>query len=1268
MEDDSYRFLRPQSVKKQFNPEFQPNPRKKSMSFSQFVMKFVVIALFLCIIPLFPSEPPEFITDTVFAKMWELIHLLVIGIALSYGLFCRRKNPEQNPLKSQHYQQYNASVLHYSSFCDGRDENPPVEFGKNGVKNGSYEFSGFGNESYVVVRQGCGEKIGEKPLGLPVRSLRSRVLESDSENECGSECDDECCGESSCSKSSSLSRGEKGEDFDGIVGGNSFSNRWGSRSMRDGGFEIHGENGEKFVGVMGRNGWESRSMRAGFVVEKGDLGEHCGKGENLERNVEGNGFSNRWDSRSKRDGGFEVHGEKGENLERNVEGNGFSNRWDSRSKRDGGFEVHGEKGENFEGIVGSNGFRNGWESRGMGAGFAVEKGDLEVHCGKGENLEGNGFLNRWNSRSMRDGFMEGDGGFEIHGEKGDIFEGVMGSNGVRNGCGSRSMRTGFVAEKGDFENFEGNVGSNGFQNGWDTKAGFGAEKGDFEGSGGGNVLLNGWNPRSMMSGFKVGNADFELASKKGENLVGNEGGSAAQNGWHSRSVRTGFMAGTSTDFELHCGKGDNFDGNVGSNVFPNEWKSRSMRTDFMADGENVELTSWKGENLEGNVGNYPSISRKSRSMRSDFVVNEGTFESELSKPQASMSQVQGASCGMNPGFCSWLPESPNMVTNARFPNFHTRVNDFNLAGSTPTLENFTTPSNFFMPSTTTPPSVTVSTSDFASGSMMYNYENCNWGTSPILESENKFDGNSALFMPSENDVGQPTYGSSPKKNEENFMPQTPEAPPSVACPSADLGSSVRKSKRSKSKLGLSGKKSKQQSERDASASRVVSPVTVPTPVDDVALPTNGSFPNKSKDFFVSIASNGKKTSVDSGSSIGNADFFIPEGAGLPSIPAPNDEPASFGKSSTSPNLNHGTLHKTDNVVMPEIDNETLKHDVIAQSTKGSIPEKWDEDCFVIPLSENNDTEDVVQVVQDDPAPELTCLSDVASSSSQMPHDEQRSDSSEQINEAEEDVELKGTTNFSEIETFKPSTPSPPPQVQIRARGSDPEIPSSVESSSRAHSDRFLIDERHDNEEGSPLTPKRGKSLSKASDSRGFSCTSFFDRDLRRSFRNEAREENRTSEGDQYVGRTGKCSCLSLDVRPTLSKAALKGKSVRTIRPREVVPEKREDAAGKKEQSSEMVLIKIGISEKRSSSNGRKREKNGNAETSIIVGVNSDGGDTSTKAAVLCDVKEDKSDSEIDKKADEFIAKFKEQIRLQKVSAGTASSRRQLPRRNSLYRT
>ncbi|KAL9228828.1 hypothetical protein vseg_004366 [Gypsophila vaccaria] len=1241
--DNSYPFLRPQSIKQQFNPKFQPNPIKKTMCLSNLIMKLVLITLFLCVIPLFPTEPPEFITHTFFAKTWELIHLLVIGIALSYGLFCRRRNPE---LKCGFGEDRVSVDHHYSSVFDCRGG----ALGGDGIEK-------------------------ERPLGLPVRSLRCRVLESDSEEE---ECESECGSECECSEDSCFERGEKGGNFEGNVGGNG----WGSRSVRagfvegGGGFGVYGGKGENFEGVVGGNGWESRSMRAGFG---------------------------------------------------------------------------GEKGESFEGVVGGN----GWESRSMRAGFGVENGGFEVHCGKGESFEGIVGSNRWESGPRRAGFGVEKGGFEVHCGKGESFDGTIGSNGYRDGWGSRSMRAGFVDEEGDFkvhcgkdESFEENVG----------------------------------NLRSVMGGFNVGNGGFEVASEKGESLVGNVGGSPAQNGWHSRSMRT-----WNREFELHCGKGENFDGNVGRNVSPNEWKSRSMRTNFMAQSGNVELASGKGENLEGNVGNYPSVPLKSRSMRADFMVKDGKFESDLSKAQSFRSPIQGASYAMmNAGFCSWLPESPNMVagndpwnrvTNMPFTNFYTQGNDFNLAGSTPTLENHTTPSNFFMPSTTTPPSVTVSTSassGVAPDSMMYNYENCDWGTpSPILEPANKFVGNSAPFMPLENDVGQPTYGCSPKKDEENFIPQTPEVPPSIARPAGKSGSSVR-TRRSKSKLGLSGKKSKQQLEKDIDVGFLgqgddSGSSSVPTSVDDVALPSNGSVPNKNEDVFTSIVPKDKDTSVDSDSPVRKTDFFTPKGAGLPSIAtgAPTNEPASFSKAPRSPDFNRGTLHKKDDGEMsrgdsetpthdgispstigsflnknekrsaPEQLDETPKHDVIASSTKGSflkkneqnsIPEKWDEDCFVIPLSENNDIEDPLQVVQDDPAPELASLSDVASSSCKTSCDEQRQ---EQINGVEEDVVLKGitdvleidgeeedvvlkgttdfseidgqeenvalkrttdfseidgeegvtpkgTTDFSEIEAYKPSTPSPPARLQIR--GTDPNILSSVESSSRALSDGFLLNEYHDNGQGSPLTLKRGKSLSKASDSRGFSCTSFFDRDLRRSFKNEAREENRRSEEDQYVGKTGKCSCLSLDVRPTLSKAALKGKSVRTVKPREVVPEttnshnvlqlehKRVDDTGTKEQNSEMVLIKIGISEKRPSSSSRKREKKGNVGTSIIVGVNSKGGDSNTKAAVLCDVTEDEPDSEIDKKADEFIAKFKEQIRLQKVSARTESSRRQLPKRNSLYRT
>ncbi|KAL9434853.1 hypothetical protein AB3S75_021172 [Citrus x aurantiifolia] len=198
-------------------------------SFTHFLGKFLFFALFLIAIPLFPSQAPDFINQTVLTKFWELVHLLFIGLAVSYGLFCRRNDDgdiETHSNNTDDSYSYVSRVLHVSSLFDNgfdnsygfnekyayqtgcsdsgssvigdqskvRSLNPEVWFqypsgcGENNVSQ-AWNYSQYvQSESMVVVNQeNCAvNEYGEselmmdhKPLGLPVRSLRSGVRNQD---------------------------------------------------------------------------------------------------------------------------------------------------------------------------------------------------------------------------------------------------------------------------------------------------------------------------------------------------------------------------------------------------------------------------------------------------------------------------------------------------------------------------------------------------------------------------------------------------------------------------------------------------------------------------------------------------------------------------------------------------------------------------------------------------------------------------------------------------------------------------------------------------------------------------------------------------------------------------------------------------------------------------------------------------------------------------------------------------------------------------------
>ncbi|KAL5539215.1 hypothetical protein UlMin_044511 [Ulmus minor] len=219
------------------NPTIQPNPIRRGKSCSRFVCKALIFALFMAILPLFPSQAPDFINQSLITKFWELLHLLFIGIAVSYGLFCRRnvEMGDENYSKIDSLEYDMSRMFHVSSMYEdgyenpyGLDEkgvfrsrnqhslgeettlcsdgstvdeqcNPNLSISENGVENScgygedsqvqAWNSQYFQGEPMVVVNQPnyavdeWGEprsRVDYKPLGLPVRSLKSRSRKRES--------------------------------------------------------------------------------------------------------------------------------------------------------------------------------------------------------------------------------------------------------------------------------------------------------------------------------------------------------------------------------------------------------------------------------------------------------------------------------------------------------------------------------------------------------------------------------------------------------------------------------------------------------------------------------------------------------------------------------------------------------------------------------------------------------------------------------------------------------------------------------------------------------------------------------------------------------------------------------------------------------------------------------------------------------------------------------------------------------------------------------
>ncbi|KAL8495495.1 hypothetical protein ACS0TY_019583 [Phlomoides rotata] len=180
-----------------------------SKSHSNTLCKTSTIVVLLLAIPLFPSQAPDFITQSLFTEFWEIIHLLFIGIAISYGLFGRRtaQIPPDKIVDScvdDDSSSYLSGISHLHSIFDdgyeitcGSDEKEDygqflgkgsarveeISGGNGETVNQSWCSQYSKGKSLVVVSNGKYFLDGSsdfKPLNLPVRSLRSKPVDVDS--------------------------------------------------------------------------------------------------------------------------------------------------------------------------------------------------------------------------------------------------------------------------------------------------------------------------------------------------------------------------------------------------------------------------------------------------------------------------------------------------------------------------------------------------------------------------------------------------------------------------------------------------------------------------------------------------------------------------------------------------------------------------------------------------------------------------------------------------------------------------------------------------------------------------------------------------------------------------------------------------------------------------------------------------------------------------------------------------------------------------------
>uniref|UniRef100_A0A803M4Q2 Uncharacterized protein n=1 Tax=Chenopodium quinoa TaxID=63459 RepID=A0A803M4Q2_CHEQI len=1210
MEEDAVNFTKPHFFHQHYNAEFQLNPSNRGKSCSHFFLKFLFIALLLSLVPLFPSDPPEFISHTIFAKSWELIHLLIIGIALSYGLFCRRK-PAQIPPKTQISQPFAPNILNHSSIFDYEEGNPSGVFDKNVIPTQSFNLSHYKAEPLADSRRQNLKFFDDRPLGLPVRSLRSRVVDSDSEEEeCASESDSVLSGNSS---SCSISRSEKDESLEGNVG-----------------IFRPSDTRPTVIGKL-------RSMRADFSNEEsGNLKAKQLKAESF-RSAAPEALS------CQKFTGFcswlpESPNVGGENTWR---GNQFYMPFSNYNQVNDfnlvGVSPNSENSTNFF----------------MPSAAAVPP---SVAFSASDFASGYRTHNHVNEQWTNPNFEHGNMGVENAG----FF---MPTPGVRS---PTSVPCGDLASMYGRYNQE--------PESWSRSPIL--QNGTF----GGGESTNNFMPSAAFPSIPAYDDAFASPIKTSKIADFNHGPPLKRMDEIRHESSSVVLGGENT------------------NIFePSVAYSTSMTAsaaDFLNHG--------------------PSFKKKDETRSENINVVLGRENTDIFEPSAAFSPSMLASAA---NFASSKNASFNHGSSFKKKDDTMSENNSVVLGGENT--------NIVKPSAALSPSMPASAADFASSKSA----NFSQGPSFKKKDEIRSENNNVVLSGENTKIFEPSAA---------FLPSVPAADADADYASSknakfNHGSSFKKKdeiRTGNSNVALGG-----ESDSILMPSSAFSP-SMPNSADGFPPSVKAKFNHQSSDSSLKIW-NEKRTennkvavgSVQEGTNsytshcdvpLSGGEFTKPETVNLgsekpnfimktaevlPSASSPVKEFASSVKVSKDAKFNHEAsvkkeeeISETDSV--GSIDKEKNSHtlhfgdpissptrvDVSTKNKQKNIPERWDSDCFEIPSSEINDMRDYLQKSLSPSlavSSESEALSSAGSSRRMSCQDEQEL----QQNEVEENIPWSAPRSNSEIENvlgennpYKPSTLSPPLQVQTQRID---QVASSVEPSSRALVNRSVLSE-DDDDQRSPPPPERSKTLSRASHSQRFSCGSFFDRDLRKSFKGEAKESSRKTKEEHQFARGGKCGWDCLNVKPATNKASLKGKSVRTVRPKAITQDLQKtdlielrleenneglsvkNAADRKGKKSEMMVIQIGISEKKSNSNGLKGEKlQGNGGTSIVVGLNSKQ-NSYGKAAVLNDrVKDEENDSEIDRKADEFIAKFKQQIRQQKVAPRGVSSRQH---KKSLYQT
>ncbi|CAN4099757.1 unnamed protein product [Withania somnifera] len=168
-------------ISKKQKPNFELVPANHEF-YNNFPFKAMLVVIFLVALPLLPLEAaPVFISQTLNTGNWEIVQLILVGIAVSYGLFSKKSDDETENeyLYCSKFDNVQSRLLEASSFFDDEVENSEV-CDENRVQtwNNYQYYSASGKPVVIVAKESASSRIVDKPLLLPIRSLKSPVIES----------------------------------------------------------------------------------------------------------------------------------------------------------------------------------------------------------------------------------------------------------------------------------------------------------------------------------------------------------------------------------------------------------------------------------------------------------------------------------------------------------------------------------------------------------------------------------------------------------------------------------------------------------------------------------------------------------------------------------------------------------------------------------------------------------------------------------------------------------------------------------------------------------------------------------------------------------------------------------------------------------------------------------------------------------------------------------------------------------------------------------